>query len=160
MVKGAQVYVIGGNFTGKTGWKAADDALRQANANKELTFYKLKNTGSKFSFLLVPITLPFLWLLFCRRRDITMYDHAVFALYSLSFMSLLFSLAFLLRFAGLKSVAMWLVFMVPPVHMYLQLRGTYTLGRGAALWRAAALVMIAALVFMLYLLLILVLSVR
>lgn len=160
LVKGASAYVGSGNFTAFTGWKVADDALLHAAANKELTFYKLKSAGSKFSFLLVPITLPFLWLLFFRRRDITMYDHAVFALYSLSFMSLMFSLAFVLRFAGLTSVAMWLVFMVPPVHMYLQLRGTYTLSRGSALWRTGALMCIAGMVFMLYLLLILVLSVR
>ncbi|MEJ7807801.1 MAG: DUF3667 domain-containing protein [Telluria sp.] len=160
LVNGASAYVGSGNFTANTGWKAADDALMHAAANKELTFYKLRSAGSKFSFLLVPITLPFLWLLFCRRRDLTMYDHAVFALYSLSFMAVLFSLAFVLRFAGLTSVAVWLVCVVPPVHMYLQLRGTYTLGRAPALWRAGALVMIAALVFLLYLLLILVLSVR
>lgn len=160
LVKGASGYIGSGNFTGNTGWKVADDALLQAAANKELTFYKLKSAGSKFSFLLVPITLPFLWLLFCRRRDITMYDHAVFALYSLSFMSLMFSLAFVLRFAGLTSLAVGIVFLVPPLHMYLQLRGTYTLSRGSALWRTAALMCIAAIVFILYLLLILVLSVR
>ena len=160
LVKDASAYIGSGNFTANTGWKVADDALTHAAANKELTFYKLKSAGSKFSFLLVPITLPFLWLLFWRRRDITMYDHAVFALYSLSFMSLMFSLAFVLRFAGLSSLAVWMVFTVPPVHMYLQLRDTYTLGRASALWRTGALMCIAAMVFLLYLLLILVLSVR
>lgn len=83
-----------------TGWKAAAKALIHAAANRNLTLYKLKSKGSQFSFLLVPITLPVLWLLFCRRRDVTLYDHAVFALYSLSFMSLMFSLVFVLRFAG------------------------------------------------------------
>ncbi len=160
MVKGASAYVGTGNFTADTGWKGIDDALTQAAANKELTFYKLKSAGAKYSFLLVPITLPFLWLLFCLRRDITMYDHAVFALYSLSFMAFVFSLAFVLRFAGLTSLAVGMVFMVPPVHMYLQLRGTYTLSGASALWRTCALMIIAAMVFLLYMLLILVLSVR
>lgn len=158
LVKEASAYLGLGNFTAKTGWKVADVALLHAAANKELTFYKLKSAGSKSSFLLVPITLPFLWLLFCRRRDIAMYDHAVFALYSLSFTSLMFSLAFVLRFAGLTSLLVWMVFMVPPVHMYLQLRGTYTLAIGPALWRTGALMMIAAMVFLLYLLLILLLK--
>ena len=103
-VEGVNAFVNQGNFTANTGWKPVDDALSHAAANRELTIYKLKNTGAKFSFLLVPITLPFLWLLFFRRRDITMYDHAVFALYSLSFMSLMFSMAFVLRFVGLASL--------------------------------------------------------
>lgn len=159
-VEGVNAFVNQGNFTANTGWKPVDEALTYAAANRELTIYKLKNTGAKFSFLLVPITLPFLWLLFFRRRDIAMYDHAVFALYSLSFMSLMFSTAFVLRFVGLASLAVGLVCLVPPVHMFLQLRGTYALGWGAALWRTGALMLIAGTVFLLYMLLIMVMSVR
>jgi hypothetical protein len=148
------------NITANTGWKPADDALRHAAANPELTLYKLKNAGSTYSFLLVPISLPFLWLLFWSRRDITMYDHAVFSLYSLSFMALMFSLLFILRRLGLDLLAIVVLLGVPPVHMFLQLRGTYVLGRGAALWRTAALLMTAGLVFVLYLIVILILSVN
>lgn len=148
------------NFTAHTGWKSADDALRHAAKNPELTIYKLKSTGAKFSFLLVPISLPFLWLLFWRRRDITMYDHAVFSLYSLSFMALMFAGLFVLKRLGLWTLAAWLFFCLPPAHMYLQLRGTYTLGRWPALWRTGALMLIAAMVFSLYMVLILILAVK
>jgi hypothetical protein len=147
-------------FTANTGWESADGALRKAAKNPELTIYKLKSAGSKYSFLLVPITLPFLWLLFWRRRDITMYDHAVFSLYSLSFMALMFSLLFILKRFGLFALAGWLFVCVPPLHMFLQLRGTYALSRWSALWRTGALMMIAGLVFSLYMVLILILSVK
>jgi hypothetical protein len=41
--------------------------------------------------------------------------------------------------AGLASLA-WLV---PPVHMYRQLKGTYGLGKWGAVWRTAALTIFA-----------------
>jgi hypothetical protein len=148
------------NFSANIGWKSADDAIKHAAKNPELTFYKLKNAGSKYSFLLVPITLPFLWLLFWRRRDITLYDHAVFSLYSLSFMALMFAVLFVLKFAGLWKLAAWLFLCVPPLHMFLQLRGTYTLGRWSAAWRTGALMLIAGMVFILYMVLILILAVK
>jgi hypothetical protein len=50
----------------------------RALSNPDLTLYKLKNTSYKFSFMLIPISLPFLWLLFAWRRGVAMYDHAVF----------------------------------------------------------------------------------
>ncbi len=147
-------------FSGKTGWKALDDALAHANQNRELTLYKLKGAGSKYSFLLVPISLPFLWLLFCRRRDLTLYDHAVFSLYSLSFMALLFSLLFILGRLGLGKLMLALLLCAPPVHMFVQLRGTYALGRWSALWRTAALMLIAGIVFTLYMVVVAMLSVN
>ncbi|MDB5936570.1 MAG: hypothetical protein JWQ01_3914, partial [Massilia sp.] len=66
-----------------TGYPKLDAAIKHAIKNPEFTLYKLKNAASKFSFLLVPISLPFLWLMFFWKRGVTMYDHAVFALYSL-----------------------------------------------------------------------------
>jgi hypothetical protein len=141
-----------------TGMPTVDAAIRHAIANPEFTLYKLKNSASKYSFLLVPITLPFLWLMFFWRRGITMYDHAVFSLYSLSFMALLVTVLALLKAAAPKPLVVFLLFTVPPLHMFLQLRGTYSLGVRSALWRTAVLVSVAAIVFLLYLLLILVLS--
>jgi hypothetical protein len=149
-----------GTFTANTPWPSVNAALRHAADNPELAFYKLKSAGAKYSFLLVPISLPFLWLLFCRRRDITMYDHAVFALYSLSFMSLLVAALFILKRVGLTPLALILLFCVPPVHMFVQLRGTYGLSRFAASWRTGALMLVSALVMSVYLLLILMLSIR
>ena len=63
--------------------------------------------------MLIPISLPFLWLLFLGRR-IPVYDHAVFSLYSLSFMSLLFIVVALVSAMGLGSLVAWLVLLVPP----------------------------------------------
>ena len=135
-----------------------DTAVEHATKNPELAIYKLKNTAYKFSFLLVPISLPFMWLMFFWRPGITMYDHAVFALYSLSFMSLLFALMFVLKFAGLSGVVKFMIFTVPPVHMFLQLRGAYGLAWGSTLWRTIVLQSVTATVFLLYLALILYLS--
>lgn len=135
-----------------------DTAVEHATKNPELTIYKLKNTAYKFSFLLVPISLPFLWLMFVGRSGITMYDHAVFSLYSLSFMSLLFAVLFVLKFAGLSGVVQFMLFTVPPLHMFLQLRGTYGLTWRGTLWRTVVLQSVAATVFLLYLALILFLS--
>jgi hypothetical protein len=147
-----------GSFNVDTGSGKVDTAIRQAVKNPEFTLYKLKNAASKYSFLLVPISLPFLWLMFFWKRGVTMYDHAVFTLYSLSFMALLVVMLSLLKVIGLKSLVVALVFGVPPLHMFLQLRGAYALGLGGALWRTVALMCVSVTVLSLYLLLILILS--
>ncbi|MDM5178047.1 DUF3667 domain-containing protein [Massilia sp. DJPM01] len=146
-------------FKVETSWPSVNAAIEHAADNPELTMYKLKSSGAKFSFLLVPISLPFLWLLFFWRRGVTMYDHAVFSLYSLSFMALMFALVFAIGHAGFGTLAGALVVCLPPVHMFLQLRGAYALSRGEAFWRTLALLCIAAVVFLLYILLILMMSV-
>jgi hypothetical protein len=143
-----------------TGSPTVDSAIRHAIRNPEFTLYKLKNSASKFSFLLVPISLPFLWLMFFWKRGVTMYDHAVFSLYSLSFMALLVVALALLKMAGLKSLVVWLVFLAPPLHMFAQLRGAYSLGVGSTLWRTLVLLFVSGTVFTLYLLFILVMSVK
>ena len=146
------------DFSVNTGIASVDTAIKHAVKNPEFTLYKLKNAASKFSFLLVPISLPFLWLMFFWKRGVTMYDHAVFTLYSLSFMALLVVVLSLLKMAGLKPLVVWLVFVAPPLHMFLQLRGAYSLGFGSTLWRTLVLLCVSATVFVLYLLLILMMS--
>lgn len=139
---------------------AFDEAVRHALANPELTLYKLKNTTYKYSFLLVPISLPFLWLMFFWRRGIAMFDHAVFVLYSLSFMSLLFVVLTLLGMAGMTVPIVLLAVFAPPAHMFVQLRGTYGLSVFSALWRTAALTCVAGVVLLLFMLLVLMMSVH
>ena len=51
--------------------------------------YKLKTNAYKFSWLLIPLSVPFVWLLFPFSRRFRLYDHTVFVTYSLCFMSLL-----------------------------------------------------------------------
>ena len=137
-----------------TGSARLDAALKRAQKNPELTLYKLKNTAYKYSFLLVPISLPFLWLMFFWRPGIVMYDHAVFALYSLSFMSVLFIALALLEPLKAHGMQAFLIAVVAPLHMFMQLKETHHLGLLSALWRTVALLVVCAVVFALFLLII------
>ena len=94
--------------------------------------------------------MPFLWLLFPFNRRYHLYDHTVFVTYSLSFMMMLAIAAGLLVSAGLVSIAS-LLFFLPPIHMYRQLRGAYRLGRFSALVRTFLLVTFACVAATLFL---------
>lgn len=118
--------------------------------NQELAAYKMKSAAAKFAFLLVPISLPFLWLLLVFKRGVTMFDHAVFVLYSLSAMAVLMMTVAILGYFGFEALVAFLIMLAPPLHMYKQLRGTYSLGRFGALWRTAALLFVAACTLLLY----------
>ncbi|HEY3633938.1 MAG TPA: DUF3667 domain-containing protein [Caldimonas sp.] len=133
-----------------TGIAWLDAAIHRAVDNPDLLVYKLKNSAYKFSFMLVPISLPFLWLLFALRRDVAVYDHAVFVLYSLSFMSLLLIAVFALAPTGWGRPIATLALLAVPVHMALQLREAYGLGMLATLWRTAALLVVACLALLLF----------
>ncbi|MEL6485821.1 MAG: DUF3667 domain-containing protein, partial [Pseudomonadota bacterium] len=74
-----------------TGIESIDKGIvKKWRENPGLMLYKLQANGYKFSWLLIPLSLPFVWLLFAWRRGHKAYDHAVFVTYSLSFMSLFF----------------------------------------------------------------------
>lgn len=141
-----------------TGMPRVDAAARFALANPQFTLYKLKSTASQYSFMLVPISLPFLWLMFFWKRGITMFDHAVFTLYGLSFMALLVVVAASLGKIGFDGVAGTLLVLAPPIHMFVQLRGAYRLRVFSALWRTVVLMFVSVTVLTLYLLLILTIS--
>jgi len=129
---------IGGGG-GAPGWLV--DALGKAKSNPELLFYKIKTNAYKFSWALIPISVPFVWLLFPFSRRFRLYDHTVFVTYSLCFMMLLLIVGSLLGLV-VPSIAS-LAWLVPPFHMYRQLRGAYGLGRFGAIWRAMALTIFA-----------------
>ena len=137
-----------------------EKAFHHAAENPELAIYKLKNTTYKFSFLLIPISLPFVWLMFFWKRGVTMYDHAVFVLYSLCFMSLLFVVLIPLSIFNLGWLIGLLVCLAPPLHMFVQLRGTYSLGKWGALWRTCVLLVVANIVLCVFIVLVLMMSVR
>lgn len=118
--------------------------------NRELLLYKMKSGSAKYAFLIVPISLPLLWLIFVFKPRFGLYDHAVFTLYSLSAMALMAALLSLLQLAGLGVLAALLAVFAPPLHLYAQLKGSYGLGRFAALWRCALLLVWAAAVLALY----------
>ena len=132
--------------------------LLHANQNKELALYKIKNGAAKYAILLVPITLPFLWLMFIFRRRFKMFDHAVFSFYSLSAIAVMMCVLALLGALDLEGTSVALVFIGPPLHIYKQLRGTYELTRFAALWRTFALLFYASIAMLLYFLIVIVVS--
>ncbi|HEX2804265.1 MAG TPA: DUF3667 domain-containing protein [Sphingomicrobium sp.] len=120
---------------------------QKAAANPELLLYKMQANAYKFSWALIPISVPFVWILFLHRRryrrELTSYDHLVFVTYSLSFATLLIVSSMLL--GRLYEPLAPLVMLAMPVHIYRQLRGAYAVGRFAALWRTAALLLFATL---------------
>ena len=117
-----------------------NDAINRAKANPQLAVYRLQDAASKFAWVLIPISVPFLWLLFPFSRRFRLYDHSVFVTYSLSFMMLLVVTLSLWGAVGLSGVALAAV-LIPPFHIYRQLKGAYSLGRFGALWRTALLLL-------------------
>lgn len=120
-----------------TGNAKLDEKLNHKIENPELALYKLQQTFYKFSFLLIPISIPFVALLFLWKRGFTLYDHGVFVLYSLTFMSLLImAVAICGRIGGIVgTTAFALTPFIIPMHMYYQLQGAYGLKTFSALWR-------------------------
>ena len=110
-----------------------------ARENPQLLLYKLKSSGYKYSWALIPLSLPFLWLLFPFSRRFGFYDHAVFTTYSLTFMSLLTIATALLITVGASSGIVIVAFAAAIVHIYKQLKGAYSLSRGGALVRTVIL---------------------
>jgi hypothetical protein len=140
------------------GW--LDDAYCRAKQNPSLLIYKLESNAYKFSWALIPISVPFVWLLFFWKRRYKVYDHIVFVTYSLAFMTLLAVFLALGRAAGLATVALVLgSLLIPPVHMYRQLKGAYQLRRLGALWRTLFLLVFAFVAAILFMFLLLVLGV-
>jgi len=125
------------------------ESIKHAIENPELLLYKLKTNAYKFSWALIPISVPFVWLLFPFSRQFHLYDHTVFVTYSLCFMMLLLMAGSLLALV-VPSIASFAWF-IPPIHMYRQLRGAYNLTRWSAIWRATLLTIfsfIAAILFL------------
>jgi hypothetical protein len=151
------------NILSETGWEPLDRAVAKAEANPSLLLYKLQANAYKFSWALIPISLPFLWLLFLHRRRYRQqygaYDHLVFITYSISFMSLGAIALTLLRPLGVGgAVTGTAMTFVPPIHICRQLRGAYQLSRWSAVWRTFALLVFAGMALMLFLMLLLALG--
>ena len=121
------------------------DAFLKAKENPDLLLYKLKSNSYKWSWAIIPLSVPFVWLLFPFSRRFRVYDHVVFVTYSLSFMTLLVTVAVLVSALGASQVAGFALF-VPPIHMYRQLRGTYGVSRWGAVWRTMLLLTFAVVV--------------
>ncbi|AOL92996.1 DUF3667 domain-containing protein [Porphyrobacter sp. LM 6] len=119
--------------------------------NPSLMLYKLQANGYKFSWLLIPLSLPFLWAMFLWRRQFKAYDHAIFVTYSLSFMSLLFIvMSIMSTIPGGGGWAFLLFAIGAPLHLYKQLRHAYGLSRYSAFWRFCVLLVCIQIVLMLF----------
>lgn len=155
----AQQVMTGVDFLSRTkvntGVPFVDHGLEKAIANPGLLFYKLQANAYKFAWALIPLSLPFMWLLFPFSRRFHTYDHFVFVTYSISFMLLLFIVVRLLNLTIFGEVATAAALIFVPFHMYRQLRGAYRSTRFGAFVRAALLLffsLFAVITFMLLLL--------
>ena len=143
----ASVPGLNGDTTGlgqwKSGWDRLDKGIAKWQENPGLMLYKLQTNAYKFSWLLIPLSLPFMWILFAWRRRFGMYDHAIFVTYSIAFMSLVLIALTVATAIGLSTDALLLIFsVIAPVHIWLHLKGTYELGWFSATWRTIALLFI------------------
>jgi len=124
--------------------------IRHASANPDLLLYKLKSGAYKWSWALIPLSVPFLWLLFPFSRRFRLYDHTVFVTYSLSFMTLLVVVVVTLGSAVGLAAAPTALFLIPPIHMYRQLKGAYSLSTAGAVVRTLALLFATVLALTLF----------
>ena len=124
-------------------------AWDRARGNPQLALFQLQSSAYKYSWLMIPLSLPFMWLLFPFSRRFRLYDHSVFVTYSLSFMTLLVCAAALGVAAGWMPVLAAAVLFVP-FHMYRQLRGTYDLGRWSGIARTALLLVFGSITLTLF----------
>ncbi|WP_428332859.1 DUF3667 domain-containing protein [Novosphingobium sp.] len=125
-----------------TGLAFVDRVIASVRENPELVRYKVESHAYKYSWLLIPISVPFVWLMFPFDRRFPIYDHTVFVTYSISFMTLLSVIVLIadrLRFASFD----WLIAAVVPVHMYRQLRGAYQCSWPGAVLRTFGLLVAA-----------------
>ncbi|OYU36603.1 DUF3667 domain-containing protein [Novosphingobium sp. PASSN1] len=141
--------VASGEKIKSTGFTLLDDVVSEASANPNLALYKMQSHAYKYSWALIPISAPFLWMLFPFSRRFHLYDHTVFVTYSLSFMTLLTAT---ITFAGTLGIsgATALMGIVPPIHMYRQLRGAYGVSRLGGLLRTAALTLFAFIALLIF----------
>jgi hypothetical protein len=137
------------------GWPALQQRLehgaRELKDNPSLAFYKIKIASYKYSWALIPLSVPFMWLLFFWRRDIHLYDHAIFITYSISFMMMFLILLTLAAAFGVSG-AIWgtALGIIPPLHLYKQLRYAYGLSRFGTVLRLFLLSIAVSIVLMIF----------
>lgn len=132
------------------GW--IDSFVGKWQSNPSLMLYKLQANGYKFSWLLIPLSIPFVWLTFLWRRKFHAYDHAIFVTYSLSFMSLLFIAVSLIAVSPLGASLAFILFSIAaPLHVYKHLKNTYGLSRFSTIWRFVFLTVCILIILMLFL---------
>jgi hypothetical protein len=146
------------------GIDALNKATEHAVENPQLLIYKIQSNAYKYSWALIPISVPFVWLLFFWRREFKLFDHAVFITYSLCFMMALGAIGSLILTLSTEGsfafvVTLCLLIIVPPLHMYRHVHHSYQTSRFGAIWRTCALLNFAVIALGLFASLILTLGV-
>jgi len=132
----AEAFTVVDQELATTGWARLDKGVRKLNENPGLALYKIQANGYKFSWLLIPLSVPFVWVLFFWTRRFHLYDHSVFVTYSLAFMTLFGALLTVLGFAGVGIPILGTAgTFIPAIHMYRQLKQAYRLSWFGALVR-------------------------
>ena len=144
------------HFNSSVPW--IEEAYHKAKQNPDLLLYKLKSNSYKWSWAIIPLSVPFVWLLFPFSRRFRLYDHTVFVTYSLAFMTILVSAGTLASAVGINVIAP-IILLIPPIHMYRQLRGAYGCSRLGAVWRTLILSFVAVVVLCAFILLMVALGV-
>lgn len=143
-----------------TGWAALDRGIKSANENPNLFLYRLQTSAYKYSWLLIPISTPMVWLLFFWKRKYRFYDHLVFVTFSLTFMLLLVAVLVVAGTIGLSpAIVTPAALVIPPIHMYKQVRGAYASGWFTALVRTLMLIVFSFIGLTIYLMILLALGV-
>lgn len=125
--------------------------IGKARENPDLVYYKLKANAYKYSWMLILISLPFVWLLFPFSRKFKMYDHAVYVTYSITFMSFLFSVIMVVGVLPAEyEIISITLFFYAAWHMYRQLKDTYALSRPGTLVRLPFLYMFSAISLLIF----------
>lgn len=147
------------DFVVAQGMPALNERVRRTLANPDLALYRIREAASQFSFLLAPLSLPFIALLFLWKRGVTLYDHMAYALYALAFASLLFVAVVLSsQHAWTSWLPGWLIGVGLPVHTYFHLKGAYALGWFSALWRTVFMLAFALIIAFFFMALVVVLG--
>jgi hypothetical protein len=142
-----------GNAEAHTGWHALDHGIEKWQKNPALMMYKLQSASYKFSWLLIPLSLPFVWALFFWKRQYKLYDHTIFIIYSIAFMSLFYIVIAIAMAIGLRSGPLGMVaVLVPFIHITRQLKQAYDTSWFSAFMRAWVLTFFISWILVLFLL--------
>lgn len=159
LLEGIQTVAGDGKSVHLTGVKPIDQGLMKWEKNPSLMLYKLQTSIYKLSWLLIPLSLPFLWILFAGSRQYRLYDHTVFITYSIAFMSLLFVAVTVLNAIGLPDRLLTLAaLIIPPLHIGAQLKHAYRLRWPAAILRTILLTLFSLVIFGLFLIILVLLG--
>ena len=134
--------------------------LEKLKSNPNLFLYKIQSSAYKYSWALIPLSVPFVWLLFFWKHEYKLYDHAIFVTYSITFMLFLVTILTILDYVGVGEPLVPLIaVLVPPLHMYRQIRGAYLTSRFGAIARTVVLSLFGMIVLILFVMLLLLLGV-